>query len=167
MAKLLTRKIYFYSFYICRLISDPYNFVSVILQKLNGGDNLIGAILGDIIGSPFEFDRGSRTKVFPLFSSESKFTDDTVMTVAVAEALLDTFGSRTTKYVLQLFGQCKSGGGGILIPGMALGSLVGCFRMILSLTTAAATVLQCEWLLQVGSVILSAKLVVLQCFRQM
>lgn len=53
---------------------------------------MIGAILGDIIGSPFEFDRGNKTKVFPLFSRESKFTDDTVMTVAVAEALLDTFG---------------------------------------------------------------------------
>lgn len=50
---------------------------------------MYGAILGDIIGSPYEFDRGSKTKKFPLFSEESSFTDDTVMTVAVAEALLD------------------------------------------------------------------------------
>ena len=50
---------------------------------------MIGAILGDIIGSPYEFDRGDKTKDFPLFCRESEFTDDTVMTIAVAEALLD------------------------------------------------------------------------------
>ena len=49
---------------------------------------MYGAILGDIIGSPYEFDRGEKTKVFPLFSKESHFTDDTVMTIAVASALL-------------------------------------------------------------------------------
>lgn len=49
---------------------------------------MYGAILGDIIGSPYEFDRGNKTKNFPLFSQESKFTDDSVMTIAVAEALL-------------------------------------------------------------------------------
>lgn len=50
---------------------------------------MYGAILGDIIGSPYEFDRGDKTKDFPLFSHESEFTDDTVMTVAVAQALMD------------------------------------------------------------------------------
>ena len=50
---------------------------------------MYGAILGDIIGSPFEFDRGKKTKDFPLFSTASEFTDDTVMTLAVAEAFLD------------------------------------------------------------------------------
>lgn len=49
---------------------------------------MIGAILGDIIGSPYEFDMGDKTKVFPLFSKRSMFTDDTVMTVAVADAFL-------------------------------------------------------------------------------
>ena len=53
---------------------------------------MYGAILGDIIGSPYEFDKGDKTKDFPLFSASSHFTDDTVMTVAVAEALLDTDG---------------------------------------------------------------------------
>lgn len=48
---------------------------------------MYGAILGDIIGSPYEFDRGDKTKDFPLFTAESQFTDDTVMTIAVAEAL--------------------------------------------------------------------------------
>ena len=49
---------------------------------------MYGAILGDIIGSPYEFDMGDKTKVFPLFSEDSYFTDDTVMTIAVAEAFM-------------------------------------------------------------------------------
>ena len=49
---------------------------------------MYGAILGDIIGSPYEFDRGNKTKDFPLFSRNSKFTDDSVMTLAVADAFL-------------------------------------------------------------------------------
>ena len=53
---------------------------------------MIGAILGDIIGSPYEFDRGNKTKDFPLFSKHSSFTDDSVMTVAVAEALMNCRG---------------------------------------------------------------------------
>ncbi len=50
---------------------------------------MYGAILGDMIGAPYEFDRGNKTKAFPLFSKESMYTDDSVMTIAVAEALLD------------------------------------------------------------------------------
>lgn len=50
---------------------------------------MYGAIIGDIIGSRFEFDRGNKTRDFKLFTSESDFTDDTVMTVAIAEALMD------------------------------------------------------------------------------
>lgn len=50
---------------------------------------MYGAILGDIIGSPYEFDRGNKSKEFPLFTGDSTYTDDTVMTIAVAEALLD------------------------------------------------------------------------------
>ena len=53
---------------------------------------MYGAILGDIIGSPYEFDRGSKTKDFPLFVSGSEYTDDTVMTIAVAEALMKSSG---------------------------------------------------------------------------
>jgi len=49
---------------------------------------MYGAILGDIIGSPYEFDQGEKTKEFPMFSGRSHFTDDTVMTVAVADAFL-------------------------------------------------------------------------------
>lgn len=49
---------------------------------------MVGAILGDIIGSRHEFNN-IKTKDFELFTSESVFTDDTVMTCAVAQALLD------------------------------------------------------------------------------
>ena len=49
---------------------------------------MYGAIPGDIIGSPYEFDRGEKTKEFELFPSEARFTDDTVMSIAVAEALI-------------------------------------------------------------------------------
>ena len=50
---------------------------------------MYGAILGDIIGSPYEFDVNNiKTKNFPLFSERSEYTDDSIMTCAVAEALL-------------------------------------------------------------------------------
>jgi len=50
---------------------------------------MIGAIIGDIAGSRFEFDRGDKSRDFEFFTPEDEFTDDTVMTVAVAEALMD------------------------------------------------------------------------------
>ena len=53
---------------------------------------MYGAILGDMIGAPYEFDRSPKTKEFPLFSRGTQFTDDSVMTIAVGEALLDTVG---------------------------------------------------------------------------
>ncbi len=53
---------------------------------------MYGAIIGDIVGSPYEFDKGPKSKDFPLFIPRSRYTDDSMMTVAVAEALLDTLG---------------------------------------------------------------------------
>ena len=49
---------------------------------------MLGACIGDIIGSVFEF-REWKSREFPLFSEKSEFTDDTVCTIAVAESLLD------------------------------------------------------------------------------
>jgi len=49
---------------------------------------MLGAIAGDIIGSAYER-HPIKTKKFELFSKYSKFTDDTVMTMAVAKAILD------------------------------------------------------------------------------
>ena len=53
---------------------------------------MYGAILGDMIGSPYEFGGSMKRKDFPLFIPGSRFTDDTVMTVAVADALMDCGG---------------------------------------------------------------------------
>ena len=49
---------------------------------------MYGAIIGDMVGAPFEFDRGNKSKDFVMFSEYSHWTDDSVMMVAVAEALL-------------------------------------------------------------------------------
>jgi ADP-ribosylglycohydrolase len=57
---------------------------------------MLGAIAGDIIGSVHEFE-ARKTKNFPLFMANSRFTDDTVLTVAVADCLL-TGSSYTDKF---------------------------------------------------------------------
>lgn len=49
---------------------------------------MIGAIAGDIIGSAYEW-HNIKSKEFELFSPRSKFTDDTVLTVAVADCILN------------------------------------------------------------------------------
>ncbi len=51
-------------------------------------DIVLGAIAGDIIGSVYE-GRPMKGKDFPLFLPESHFTDDTVLTVAVAKAVME------------------------------------------------------------------------------
>ncbi len=51
---------------------------------------LYGAIIGDIVGSKYEFNN-IKTKKFKFFDEEMFFTDDTVMSIAVAEALLNTY----------------------------------------------------------------------------
>jgi len=48
---------------------------------------MIGSIIGDIVGSRFEFNNHRNTN-FDLFTAESRFTDDTVCTMAVAEWVL-------------------------------------------------------------------------------
>ena len=50
---------------------------------------MLGAIAGDVIGSVYEY-RPLKTKSFPLFCEASKFTDDTVLTIAVASAILNS-----------------------------------------------------------------------------
>ena len=49
---------------------------------------MIGAIAGDIIGSVFEFSP-IKTTEFPLFSADSTFTDDSILTIAVADCILN------------------------------------------------------------------------------
>lgn len=64
---------------------------------------MLGAVVGDVVGSPFEFDRNRKvaySKKYPLVSDASYFTDDTVMTLAVADALMCSMphkGDETTE----------------------------------------------------------------------
>ena len=62
---------------------------------------MTGAIAGDIIGSVYEFDN-IKTTDFPLFTNDSDYTDDTIMTVAVADWLLN--GGDLAK-VMQRYGR--------------------------------------------------------------
>ena len=72
---------------------------------------MLGAIMGDMVGAPFEFDRGPKHKEFRMFSNGTHFTDDTVMTVAVAEALLAAGKDADEETIRQyLIGSMKSWG---------------------------------------------------------
>lgn len=57
---------------------------------------MYGAIIGDIVGSKYEFSP-IKSKDFPFISEGCDFTDDTVMTIAVAKALLESEGMQGHK----------------------------------------------------------------------
>lgn len=50
---------------------------------------MLGAVVGDIVGSIYEFSN-HRSKDFPFFGPQCSFTDDTVLTVALADAILNS-----------------------------------------------------------------------------
>lgn len=73
---------------------------------------MIGAIIGDIVGSRFEFNN-HRSKDFKLFTNDCFVTDDTIMTIAVARGLIDfkdnynnvsesTIKDNVIKYMLEI-----------------------------------------------------------------
>ena len=108
---------------------------------------MFGAILGDMIGAPYEFDRGKKTKKFPLFVAASQFTDDTVMTIAVAEALLGVAADAPDNiFLMTLLLQCGAGAESILMPDTAVGLENGSSRLTLSLMAATATGQPCAYL---------------------
>ncbi len=49
---------------------------------------MLGAILGDIVGSIYEFNN-IKTTHFELFGKRTTFTDDSILTIAVANWLLE------------------------------------------------------------------------------
>jgi ADP-ribosylglycohydrolase len=63
---------------------------------------MLGAIIGDIVGSPYEF-ANTKNPRFPLFSKRSSFTDDTICTIAVADALVrgSDFGETLREWCLR------------------------------------------------------------------
>ncbi len=70
---------------------------------------MLGAIIGDIVGSPYEFDNHRSTE-FRLFTRRSFFTDDTVLTIATAVKLLygGTYAERYHEYY-RLYPDCSYG----------------------------------------------------------
>src|SRR5262245_1901998 len=74
---------------------------------------MLGAIAGDIIGSVHEYAK-TKTKDFPLFTRHSSFTDDSILTVAVADWIL------TGKDLVDLFHQYTRA-----YPGRGYGSMFG------------------------------------------
>lgn len=56
-----------------------------------------GAIVGDIVSLVYEFDN-HKSKDFPLFREDSKFTDDTILTIATADALMHNGWDFAAKY---------------------------------------------------------------------
>jgi len=67
---------------------------------------MFGAIIGDVIGSVYEWVRTKRTD-FKLFCPKTDFTDDTVLTVATADALMHDgdYGMAYKKYALDHSGR--------------------------------------------------------------
>jgi ADP-ribosylglycohydrolase len=75
-----------------RFLPRSFDRISALCKNQNEflkvlNKNMIGAIIGDTVGSVYEFDN-IKTTEFPLFDERSEYTDDTVLTVAVADWLL-------------------------------------------------------------------------------
>jgi ADP-ribosylglycohydrolase len=71
---------------------------------------MIGAIIGDIVGSVYEWNN-IKTKDFQLFSPECFFTDDTVMTLAVAEGLMNGGSAGDFIQAMKKYGRMYPGAG--------------------------------------------------------
>lgn len=105
---------------------------------------MYGAILGDIVGSPYEFDCNNyKAKDFPLFSQRSEFTDDTVMTLAVAKALLSTRGKDDAAIKAALVREMQRLGRAYPDRGYGTHLAAGSMRIIRSPTTATAMAAPC------------------------
>ena len=77
---------------------------------------VLGAICGDMIGVPYEFRKNRAEENFPLWSKYSHFSDDTVMTIAVAEWLLTPpYNTNNLVKIMQKWGKRypKAGYGGL------------------------------------------------------
>jgi len=65
---------------------------------------MLGAMIGDIVGSIYER-HSIKTKDFPLFGKRCRFTDDTVMTVAVSEGLMNGGSPDAYIHAMKRFGR--------------------------------------------------------------
>ena len=69
---------------------------------------MIGAIIGDVVGSRFEF-HNYLDKDFDFFAPRCRFTDDTVMTCAVAQALMDSRPDHSDLYEKTVYAMQRIG----------------------------------------------------------
>lgn len=101
-----------------------------------------GAIIGDIVGSRFEHNN-CRKKDFMLFTARNRFTDDTLMTLAVAKALCrcgrgsdEELRAETVRCMRIVGTKYPNAGWGMHLP-------AGCARKTLSRITVMAMARQC------------------------
>ncbi len=64
------------------------NLIKSIKEERKMSNSIIGAIIGDIVGSRFEFHHNPKIKEFELFHEYCEYTDDSLMTLAVACAVI-------------------------------------------------------------------------------
>jgi ADP-ribosylglycohydrolase len=69
-------------------IKSIYDLKCLKKQQVINSNTIIGAVIGDIIGSVYEWNN-IKTTEFNLFNHKCKFTDDTVLTIAVADSILN------------------------------------------------------------------------------
>ncbi len=98
---------------------QKYAKALALLQKPADDQAMLGAIVGDIVGSVYEWDN-IKTTQFPLFAKQAFFTDDTVMTLAVAQAFLNAGGQ----------GAEAPGGNGLVSRALLGGELVASMQQL-------------------------------------
>ena len=81
------------------IIASVFDLRCFIKPVISNSNTIIGAVIGDVIGSVYERNNIKTTK-FNLFNPRCKFTDDTVLTIAVADCILNDkdFGKTIWEY---------------------------------------------------------------------
>ena len=96
---------------------------------------LLGAIAGDVIGSVYEY-RSVKSVDFPLFSGASAFTDDTVMTMAHFDWLLN--GGDLCR-IMQEYGRRYPIGGMVGVLGNGFGRIIPGLMAVMAMDRPCAS----------------------------
>lgn len=116
---------------------------------------MLGAMVGDIVGSVYEWNN-IKTKKFPLFRDDCFFTDDTVMTFAVAEAVMN--GGKRDDFIdaMKKYGRMYPGAG---YGGRFRGWIISDDRMPYNSfgNGSAMRVSPCAWLMDPGRYAITGK----------
>ena len=71
---------------------------------------MLGALIGDYVGSRFEFSRYRIPYDFTFYEERDRFTDDTVMSIAVAEAIMNNKGKSDEEIKAELVSSMRKWG---------------------------------------------------------